>query len=266
MRRNPSYGLNVLIAGFAALLLMLTPARPGFALDVRTFCSPLEIHEGGPEEKACLTELADVAKRDGHALTLKLKNGKTKVISDTKECDDPRALEGDCVRYRLVGHIGDRQFIMQVLPYECAYVLLVNRRTGEETKLGGLPHLSPNKKRFVVTGSFAAGECSAEYNVAIFSLAIDPPRLEWRFTAPNDYEEYFIEGWDGESRVLLQGYAEDSKRKATDLKLTAQGWQLKRPNGELSLGERASPPAQPNSQRSATQPSNAASPTAAPGR
>jgi hypothetical protein len=55
--------LNILFAGLAALLLMLTP-RPGLALDVRTFCSPLEIHEGGPEEKACLEELASVAKRD----------------------------------------------------------------------------------------------------------------------------------------------------------------------------------------------------------
>ena len=172
MRRRPIYGLNILFAGLAALLLMLTP-RPGLALDVRTFCSPLEIHEGGPEEKACLEELASVAKRDGGVLTLKLNDGKTKVISDTKECDDPNK-EGSCVRHRLVGHIGDRQFIVQVQPYECGYVLLVNRRTGAEMMLGALPDLSPNKKRFVVTGSFAAGECNAEYNVAIFSMAIDP--------------------------------------------------------------------------------------------
>jgi len=206
-----------------------------------------------------------VAKRNGGVLTLKLNNGKTKVISDAKECDDPNK-EGSCVTYRLVGHIGDRQFIVQVQPYECGYVLLVNRRTGEEMMLGSLPYQSPNKKRFVVTGSFAAGECNAEYNVAIFSLAIDPPRLEWRFTAPDDYEDYLIEGWDGENRVLLQGYTKDGKRKATDLKLTAQGWQLKRSNGELSLGVRVSPPAQPSSQKSATQPANPASPIAAPGR
>src|SRR5262249_42000713 len=155
----------------------------------------------------CLTELANVAKRDGHALTLKLKNGGSKIISDTKECDDPRALEGDCVRYRLVGYIGDRQFIMQGLPYECAEAFLVNRRTREEPKLGGLPYLSPNKKRFVVTAASNAGECSPEYNVAIFSLAVDPPRLEWRFTAPDDYEGYVTDGWDGENRVRLHGYS-----------------------------------------------------------
>jgi hypothetical protein len=262
-----SYGF--LLQGVGALLLMLVP-RLALAqsemLDVRILCSPLEVHEGRPDEKPCLTELADVAKRDGHALTLKLKNGKTKVISNTKECDDPHALEGGCVRYRLVGYIGDRQFIMQVLPYECADAFLVNRRTGEQTKLGGLPYLSPNKKHFVVTASTAAGECDPPYNVAIFSLASDPPRLEWRFSAPDDYEGYLTDGWDGENRVRLHGYSTSKSIATPDLKLTAQGWQLKRFNGELSLGERVTPPAQPNSQRPATQPANATSPIATPGR
>jgi hypothetical protein len=242
VRPNPFCGLMTLFLGVVALLLMLVP-RPTLAqsdiLDVRTLCSPLEVHEGSPDEKPCLKDLAGVAKRDGGILSLKLNNGKTKVISDAKECEDPDK-EGLCVTHRLLGYIGDRQFIVQVLPYECPYVLLVNRRTGEETMLGGLPHLSPNKKRFVLTASSVAGECSPEYTVAIFSLASDPPRLEWRFTAPDVDEDYVTDGWDGENRVRLQGYA-NGKWTATDLKLTAQGWQLKRPNGELSLGVPAVP-------------------------
>jgi hypothetical protein len=192
---------------FLAAPIVVLPPQPGLAqpgmLDVRTFCSPLEIHEGQPDEKACLTQFADVAKRDTRVLTLKLKNGKTKVISDTKECDDP-AQEGACVKYRLEGYIGDRQFIVSVTPYECPYVLLVNRRTGEETTLGGWPELSPNRKRFVVTASFVAGECNPHYSIAIFSLGSDPPRLEWHFTADSDYEDYASDGWDGENRVRMR--------------------------------------------------------------
>lgn len=261
MRPNPSCGLKVLFLNIAALVLVLTP-RLGLAqsgiLDVRTLCSPLEVHEGSPEETPCLNELREVAKRDGGVLTLKLKNGKTKVVSDA--CEDPN-LEGSCVTHRLVGRIGDRQFIVHVRPYECGYVLLVNRRTGEETKLDGWPDLSPNKKRFVVTASSGAGECSPKYAVAIFSLASDPPRLEWQFTPPEDDEDYDVDGWDGESRVRLRVYAK-GKQIETDLKRNAQGWQIKRPNGEYSLGV----PAQANPQRSATPPTNAASPVAPPGR
>jgi hypothetical protein len=230
MRPNSSYGLNVRFLGVAVLLLTLAP-RPGLAqsgiLDVRTLCSPLEIHEGNPDEKACLKELASVAKRDGGVLTLKLNNGKTRVLSDAKECGDTTQ-EGACVTRRLVGYIGDRQFIVQVVPYECPHVLLVNRRTGEETILGGWPNLSPNKKRFAVTASNVGGGCSFDNAVAIFSLASDPPRLEWQFKPEAIDEDYDTDGWDGENRVRLRVDVK-GKQTATDLKLTPQGWQLKRP-------------------------------------
>jgi hypothetical protein len=89
-----------------------------------------------PNEQVCLKELAGVARRDGGVLTLKLADGKTKTISDARECEDTDR-EASCVRYRLVGRIGSRLVIVLVEPYECPYVLLVNRRTGEETLLDG---------------------------------------------------------------------------------------------------------------------------------
>ena len=240
MKPSPSSGSHVL--GVAACLLALMP-RPGLAElalpDGRTLCQPLEIHEGVPSERACLKELAGVARRDGGVLTLKLTNGKTKTISDARECEDTDR-EAACVTYRLVGRIGEGQVIVLVLPYECPYTLLVNRRTGEETKLGGWPYLSPNKTRFVVTDPRDVGNCDPDYAVAIFSLANDRPRLEWRYT-PEGFEYYSVDAWNGENRVQLSAVGADAKQVATDLKLTTQGWQLKRPNGELSLGLPAAP-------------------------
>jgi hypothetical protein len=131
---------------------------------------------------------------------------------------------------------------------------MVDRRTGKETKLGGWPVLSPNRKRFVVTDTFATGECSADYNIAIFSLARDPPRLEWHYTADNDHEDYSIDAWDGENRVLMQGNG-NGKDHPSDLKRTAQGWQLRLPDGQLTSGIPVSP-AQANDQKSASQPAN----------
>jgi hypothetical protein len=244
MKLNSSCGSHVL--SVAAVLLMLTP-RPGLAEmdlpdvqlpDVRTLCQPLEIHKGMPNEEACLKEFASVARRDGGVLTLRLSNGRTKIISDAKECEDTDR-EAACVRYRLVGRIGERQLIVLVDPYECPYILLVNRRTGEETTLGGWPYLSPNRKRFVVADPRDAGNCRPDYAVAVFSLVNDRPRLEWRFT-PEGVEYYGVDAWNGENRVQLWANA-NGKQVATDLKLTVQGWQLKRPNGELSLGVPAAP-------------------------
>jgi hypothetical protein len=192
-----------------------------------------------PDEQACLKELAGVAKRDGGALTLKLTNGKTKTVSDARECQDTDR-EAACVRYRLVGRIGEGQLILLVDPYECPYLLLVNRQTGEETSLGGWPQLSPGGTRFVVADPRDAGNCGPEYAVAVFSLATDRPRLEWKFT-PQGFESYDFGAWNGANRVQLRAVGADGKQVAADLKLTAQGWQLKRPNGELSPGTPAAP-------------------------
>jgi hypothetical protein len=260
---KPSRSCGWYVLAVAAVVLMLTP-RPGLAQfnapDARTLCQPLEIHQGVPDEQACLKELAGVARRDGGLLTLKLANGKTKTISDDSACENSDQ-EASCVRYRLVGRIGDRQLIVLVEPYECPYTLLINRRTGEQTKLGGWPTLSPNKKRLVVTDTRDAGNCSPDYAVALFSLASDPPRLEWQFT-PEGLEYYDVDAWNGENRVQLRAFGDIGKQVATDLKLTAQGWQLKRPNGELSSGV----PAETNSPRSPPQPADAVAPVAPPCR
>jgi hypothetical protein len=85
-------------------------------------------------------------------------------------------------------------------------------------------------------------------------------RLEWHFT-PDGFELCRIDAWDGENRVQLRAVGADGKQTATDLKLTAQGWQLKRPNGELALGVPAAP-VQANAPRSATPPTDAAAPVA----
>lgn len=228
--------------GVAAILLTLSSqATPADRVlpDVRILCQPLEIHDGVPDEQACLKELAGVVRRDGGALTLKLTNGKTKTVSDARECEDADR-EAACVRYHLVGRVGEGQLILLVDPYECPYLLLVNRRTGEEITLGGWPYLSPSGKRFVVADPRDAGNCGPEYAVAVFSLASDRARLEWKFT-PEGFESYDVDAWNGDNRVQLRARGADGKQVATDLKLTAQSWQLKRPNGELSLGTPAAP-------------------------
>ncbi|QPF84872.1 hypothetical protein IC762_00585 [Bradyrhizobium genosp. L] len=231
--------LNVFFLATAIVTLALRPAPAQMvAPRVQTFCTPLDGLEQKVDEKTCLAQFADVASRDGRALTLKLKNGKTKVLNDARQCEDPDK-EGECFTYRLEGYIEDRQFIVSVTPYECAYVLLVDRRTGKETQLGGWPELSPSKKRFAVSASFVAGECSPDYGLAIYSLSSDPPQLEWHFTQDSDYDDYIVDRWDGENRVRLKVNA-NGKESTTELKLTARGWQLKLANGKFSSGVAAS--------------------------
>ncbi|UFZ07798.1 hypothetical protein LQG66_16475 [Bradyrhizobium ontarionense] len=238
----------VAIAMLAALMPRAASAGAGF-FDLRTLCQPFEIHNGSPEESACLKEQPAIARRDGRKLTLRLANGKTKVITDARECE-PEGPEAACISYRLVGHIGDRHYIVLVTPYECPYVMLVNRRTGAEIKIGSGPFLSPNGKRFITIDPRDDGNCGIDYRIAIFSNG-DSPRLEWSYK-PEGLEQYEVDTWIDDNRVRLQASSDTNKEAPTDLTRTAQGWQLKRPNGEMSMGSPATPTQAPPLQPAAS--------------
>jgi hypothetical protein len=259
MAFNRSPSISGLFAT-AAFLVMLVPrlAQAQANLpDVQMLCLPLEITSGVPQEAPCLrNRFKSVAKRDGSVLTLRLNNGQLKVMSDAKACEGPPEVQDQCVTYRLVGNIADQHFLVDVGVWESSRELLVSRRTGAETELEDWPRLSPGKRRFVVVHSSEAE--TVKNAVAIYSLASDPPKLEWSFPSPEEYELYLFDGWDGDNRVRLHVLTSGLKETDTEVKLTAKGWQLKRPNGELILGAPAAP-----TPRTATAPT-ASSPASPP--
>jgi hypothetical protein len=244
-RTNPHFRPKILLCGIAVLLFTLAPRLAPAQTrgpDVSTLCRPLDKLRRPtepPSEKPCLTELKNVAeRRNRQELTLKLGNGKTTVLSHSAECDS-RTEHDACVTRELVGRIGDRQFIIHVWPVmDCDSVLLVSRRTGAETELEDWPHLSPDGNRFAVVA--ASGQCGSQNTVAIYALDSDPPRLEWRYNPAGD-EDYDFNAWDGNNRVRLVVTVND-KRAATGLTLTAEGWRLRRANGEISPGVSGAPP------------------------
>ncbi|WP_284420148.1 MULTISPECIES: hypothetical protein [unclassified Bradyrhizobium] len=236
-------------AAWPALAPRPASAGAGF-YDLRTLCQPLEIHGGSPEESACLKEMTGAVRRDGRKLTLGLANGKTKVITDAKECE-PEGPEADCISYRLIGRLGDWHYMLLVRPYECPYVMLVNRRTGAETPIGSGPFLSPNGKRFVTIDPRDDGNCGIDYRIGMFAYG-DTPKLEWSYK-PEGLEQYQVDTWIGDTRVRLQASGETDKEAPTDLTRTAQGWQLKRPNGEMSMGTAAAAAQTPSPQPATAQ-------------
>ncbi|NPU09174.1 hypothetical protein HL666_00195 [Bradyrhizobium sp. 83002] len=239
MQFTPFHRAAVLTLSGCAFAAALTP-RPAWAgagfYDLRTLCQPLEIHDGSPEESACLKEMAGSVRRDGRKLTLGLANGKTKVITDAKECE-PEGPEASCISYRLIGRLGDRHYMLLVTPYECPYVMLVNRRTGVETNIGSGPFLAPNGKRFVTIDPRDDGNCGIDYRIGMFATG-ENPKLEWSYK-PEGLEQYQVDTWIGDTRIRLQASGEIGKEVPTDLTRTAQGWQLRRPNGEISMGAAA---------------------------
>jgi hypothetical protein len=194
-----------------------------------------------PEEPGCLVQFSDRVTRQGDDLTFKLDNGKTKLItSNPKACDD--APVDACVIYQLVGYVRQsRQFVLRVLYYESEFVHLVSQSTGAVTELEGYPHPSPGGRRFVTVAASDAWDIKSP--IAVYAN-VEPPRLDWRFPEPTEYEQYAFDGWDGEDRMKLHTISNPAIE--TDLKRTERIWILRRPNGKVSSGTSLpSPPPPP---------------------
>jgi hypothetical protein len=183
------------------------------------------------EERNCLAAFSGIVTRVGDDLRFKLDNEQTKIVrSNSKACKQVPI--GDCVVYRLVGYISSsRHFVLGVSFYETEAVELVSQRTGRLIQLEGYPRLSPTGKQFVTVAASDAWEIKNP--IAIYSNT-DPLKRTWRFPQPQEYEEYSFDGWDGEDRVKLHTIT--NPRVETDVNRTTDGWALKRPNGQLSLG------------------------------
>lgn len=182
-------------------------------------------------ERACLDAFRGIVARAGDALSFKLDSGATKIVTGNRKACDAIPV-GDCVIYDLVGFIREsRQFILLRSYYESSFVDLVGRKSGAVTNLEGYPHVSPNGKLFVSVAASDAWEI--ESPIAIYANS-DPPALVWRFPEPQEYEQYAFDGWDGDDRVKLHTIT--NPKIQTDVRHTADGWVLRRPNGQVSVG------------------------------
>jgi hypothetical protein len=213
--------------------------------------TPSEVHATHCDKEAtCLADLHGLASRTGDLLKLKLDDGKTRTFrSNPKACDDDAQ---NCNVTALVGFMPPlHMFVLRSGGYEIVRYLVVSGRDGKSFDLEAEPRLAPDGRHFVVV---AADEMNGwERDVAIYSTASFPPRLEWSYrTEKTDpYSIYSFAGWDGNGRIKLRVSGAD-KETETEVTRTAEGWTLKLTNGELRTGVSA---VQQNQRRAGDRPS-----------
>ncbi len=92
---------------------------------------------------------------------------------------------------------------VEISYYEGAEYLLVQLRSGKETRIHAPPHYSPNEKWLVaVCGSLGLSGCGN--GIDSVPAATDDPSGEWHYLVPdNESAIYAFAGWDGDDRVRL---------------------------------------------------------------
>lgn len=129
------------------------------------------------EEAAQIVPFADRVRRDGDILRLALRNGReTTLRYPPGYCDGPE----DCVVYNFGGYLeAADSYVIAVRYYEQGDYMLVDSRTGAETKIGAAPHIDPSGTRFIAVGT---SEMEGNLNgFEMWSLTPDGPRMERRY-------------------------------------------------------------------------------------
>jgi hypothetical protein len=172
---------------------------------------------------------ADIVRRDGDVLELKLQNGKFKTYkSNPKACEDGDSAR--CVIWELRAYLPSQNaFVVQGKTYEDDGSEVVSRKTGKTVQLETLPEFSPSGKRFVSVNGKELG--SHTYHVAIWLMTPDEPKMEFRYETPH-YELWEFQGWDGEDRIKLKVTVNTGgalKTLDSEVARTRAGWQIKTP-------------------------------------
>jgi len=188
------------------------------------------------EDAACRNTLKGLFRRKGDVLTLTLNGGKSKTYAgNIAACDGPNADVSKCVVFRILSYFPKTQsYLIEKGFYECADYLFVSRQTGSETVMSTIPVLSPNAKYLLAIDNNDA--CERKYDIAIWSLEADPPKLEFNYR-PKQYESWELTGWEGDTHIKAK-VSFDANRpyeQEAELVRTASHW-------TLQLGKRTERP------------------------
>lgn len=180
------------------------------------------------EDADCRDKLSGIFSRNGDTLTLNLDDGKSKAyVGNSAACDSETVDVEKCLVYSVLGYLPQTQsLLISAGLYECGDVLLINRRTGSETVISyEVPVLSPGARYLVSTDQNEA--CERHYDIAIWSMATDPPTLEFKYNAKeNEYWE--VRDWQDDRRANLKvrTYGTTAYDQEAELVRNDNGWAL----------------------------------------
>lgn len=171
----------------------------------------------------------DMVRREGDVLELKFQNGKIKTYQSNRKACENHDVEG-CVIYELRAYLPSQNaFVIEGKSYEDHAHWVISRKTGRAVQLETRPEFSPTGKRFVSVNNKEQG--SHSYDVAIWVMTPDEPKLEFRYERPQGdrYELWEFRGWDGEDRIKLENVGGAMPPFESEAVRTKTGWQIKRP-------------------------------------
>jgi hypothetical protein len=183
--------------------------------------------ENNVEDAECQTKLKGLFTRKGDTLTLKLDGGKSKAyVGNAAACAGDNVDVSKCLVFVVLKYFPQaRSFLVERGYFECGAYLFVRQHTGSETVMHSIPDLSPNAKYLLSIDQSDA--CDREYDIAIWSMQTDPPKLEFKYD-PKQYENWDVTAWEADTHIKLKGFinGKTSYDQEAELVRNERGWAL----------------------------------------
>ena len=180
------------------------------------------------EDAACRNQLKGLFTRKGDTLTLKLDGDKSKTyVGNLAACDGENVDASKCIVFTVQRYFPQTQsYLVERGLYECGNFLLVSRHSGSETALPEIPVLSPNAQYLLSIDQSDA--CDRGYDIAIWSMQTDPPKLEFKYKA-KQYENWEVKTWESDTQIRMKAWINEKTSYDQEALLVRNesGWTLK---------------------------------------
>jgi hypothetical protein len=211
---------------------------PSFVSSAFGQTAPAQLHVACELDVTCKEELKNLLTRKGDALIVRLDGGRSKTyVSNLAACDGENVDFSKCIGFGLLDYFPQtRSYLIAKSYYECGDYLFVSRHTGSETIMSAIPVISPNGKYLLSIDQSDA--CDRKYDIAIWSVQTDPPKLEFKYQA-KQYENWNVTAWEDDTHITIKAWinGKTSYDQEAELVRSANSW-------ALQLGEQTDHPIQ----------------------
>jgi hypothetical protein len=194
--------------------------------------------EDNVEDATCQKKLKDLITRKGDTLIVGLDGGKSKTyVSNLAACDGENADPSKCIAFYVLSYFPQTRSYLIAKSYdECGDYRFVSRHTGSEITMSAIPVISPNGKYLLSID--ASDGCDRKYDIAIWSLQTDPPKLEFKYQA-KQYENWEVTAWQDDTHIRVKAFINGKAPHDQEAELlrTGSSW-------ALQLGEKVDHPIQ----------------------
>jgi len=232
MARSLKYGF--LILACAVLMSCGNPdsaaTRAAEDSQIQALLKDLKPEATRPREPAVITASLGRVRREGDQLNLAIADHEPVRFTSNLWCPEMDLTEENCVEYIFVADLASRNaYVVEQTFYDSNDFVVVNTRSGAQTRVATPPQFSPDGERFIVVG-FALADGADHYALEIWRHeeggAVSEWRLEHGDAVLGRVASAKVAAWDGDRIAMEFDPGDGAAKWRGTIKKAGDGWQL----------------------------------------